>query len=246
MVDMTREQRLSAGFVAVADTLVADFDLIDKMQTLVEVCVDVLDVEAGGLLLADAQGELRLLAASSERTDFIEVLQLNAGVGPCIDSFHSGEALAVDDIAASGDQWPQFRDAALALGFRSVYAAPMRLRGQLLGALNLFGAEPRALNAPDAAVAQALADVATIGILQERSIRETGIVKTQLQGALDSRVVIEQAKGVLSASGDMDLDEAFALLRGHARGNNLSLHAVAADVAAHRLDLLGDGELTRR
>lgn len=245
MGELTREERITAAFIAVADTLIADFDIVDLMHTLVEVCVNILDVQAGGLLLADANGDLQLLASTSEEADFVEMLQLDAGVGPCVDCFVSGTVVSVDDIEESGDQWPEFRDAAAAYGFRSVIATPMRLRGQILGAMNLFGTEPGALNAPDAAVAQALADVATIGILQERTIRESGIVAEQLQRALESRIVIEQAKGVLSASGGIGVDAAFAALRDYARRNNLTLRSVAEGVAARTLDVLGASEPAR-
>lgn len=245
MGEPSREQRLSAAFIAVADTLVADVDVIDRMQTLVEVCVGVLDVQAGGLILADGEGELRLLVSTSERVDFAEILQLTAGAGPAVDCFTSGAVVAVDDIGASAERWPEFQAAAIRRGFRSVYVAPMRLRGQVLGALNLFGTEAGALNEPDAAVAQALADVATIGILQERSIRETGVVVEQLRHALDSRIVIEQAKGVLSATAGIDVDAAFSVMRRHARRSNLSLQAVAADVADRRLDLVEEDLVAR-
>jgi GAF domain-containing protein len=241
----TREQRLSAAFVAVADTLVTGFDLIDQMRTLVDVCVDLLDVEAAGLLLLDGGDTLQLLVATSEQADFVEVLQLDAGAGPCVDCFTTGSVVAVDDIGDVVERWPEFAAAAAHRGFRSVYAVPMRLRGQVLGTLNLFSTKKGALNAPDAAVAQALADVATIGIIQERSIRETGLVTEQLQHALRSRVVIEQAKGVLSATAGMDVDEAFEILRRHARQQNLSLQEVAADVAARILYLSRDGAVVR-
>jgi len=245
MGEMTREQRISAAFIAVADTLIADYDILDLMHTLVEECVRILDVDSAGLMLADENGDLQLLASTSEQTDFVEILQMNAGAGPCVECFTTGVVVAVDDIKASAGRWPEFQSAAALRGFRSVYAAPMRLRGQVLGALNLFSSEAGALNAPDADVAQALADVATIGILQERSIRETGVVTEQLQRALESRVVIEQAKGVLSATGLIDVDVAFSLMRDHARHNNLSLRAVAAGVTARTLDLIGDGITTR-
>ena len=241
----TREQRLSAAFVAVADTLVTGFDLIDQMRTLVDACVDVLDVEAAGILLLDSGDTLRFLVATSEQADFVQVLQLDAGAGPCVECFATGTVVAVDDIATAADLWPEFSAAAAHRGFHSVYAVPMRLRGQVIGTLNLFSTKPGALNAPDAAVAQALADVATIGIIQERSIRETGLVSEQLQHALRSRVVIEQAKGVLSATAGMDVDEAFEILRRHARQQNLSLQQVAADVAARILYLSRDGGVVR-
>jgi GAF domain-containing protein len=238
MVELSREERINAAFVTVADTLIADYDVIDLLHTLVEVCANVLDVQAAGLVLADDDGSLQLLASTSERADFVEIMQLNAGTGPCIDCFRTGLVVAVADIESDGNEWPDFQAAALQQGFRAVHATPMRLRGEILGALNLFSAETGVLNAPDAAVAQALADVATIGILQERSIRETGMVREQLQHALESRVLIEQAKGVVSALGLIGVDEAFDLLRDYARQKNLSLRTVAERVTARTLDVL--------
>lgn len=233
-----REQRLNAAFVRVADTLIADYDIIDLMHSLLEVCTNVLDVEAGGLVLADESGELQLLASTSEQADFVEVMQLNAGAGPCVDSFRTGSVISVGDIELSGGPWPAFQRAALQQGFRSVHATPMRLRGQVLGAMNLFGVQVGELNAPDVAVAQALADVATIGILQERSIRETSVIAEQLQWALDSRIVIEQAKGVVSATGKLTMDESFTALRCYARRTNTTLRNVAQGVIERTIDVL--------
>ena len=238
MVELSREERITAAFVTVADTLVADYDVIDLLHTLVEACASVLDVEAAGLVLADDDGSLQLLASTSERADFVEIMQLNAGTGPCIECFRTGAVVEVGDIAVDGGEWPDFQRAAIEQGFHAVHATPMKLRGEVIGALNLFSAEPGLLNSPDAAVAQALADVATIGILQERSIRETSIVREQLQHALESRVLIEQAKGVVSALGWIDVDEAFGLLRDYARQHNLSLRTVAERVTARTLDVL--------
>ncbi|WP_309710499.1 GAF and ANTAR domain-containing protein [Pseudolysinimonas sp.] len=237
MGELSREQRINAAFVTVADTLIADYDLIDLLHTLVEVCAEVLDVEAGGLVLADEDGELQLLASTSEQADLVEIMQLSAGAGPCVDCFRTGSVVQLADIAESGERWPEFQAAALGQGFRAVHATPMRLRGQVLGALNLFSNEPGILNSADAGVAQALADVATIGILQERSIRETGIVAEQLQWALESRVIIEQAKGVLSALEQIGVDAAFTRLRDHARNHNMTLRAVAEGVTARTLNL---------
>lgn len=237
MGEVSREQRINAAFVTVADTLIAEYDLIDLLHTLVDVCADVLDVEAAGLVLADDAGELQLLASTSEQADLVEILQLAAGAGPCVDCFRTGTVVDIADIAESGAQWPEFQAAALGQGFRAVHATPMRLRGQVLGAMNLFSTDPGNLNAADAAVAQALADVATIGILQERSIRETGIVAEQLRWALESRVIIEQAKGVLSALDGIGVDEAFGRLRDYARHHNLTLREVAQGVTARTLDL---------
>lgn len=236
MSEISRERRVADAFVTVADTLIADFDIIDLLHTLVTECVDLLDVDAGGLLLADEAGELQLVASTSEQAQFVEVIQLSAGAGPCVDSFRQGIAITVPDMEADGGAWPGFQAAALEQGFHAVFATPMRLRGQVLGAMNLFSTEVGAPTEQDALIAQALADIATIGILQERSIRETHILNEQLQRALESRVLIEQAKGVLAAVGSLDMDEAFSTLRNYARSHHMTLRDVAQQVAARTLD----------
>lgn len=235
MSEMTREHRVADAFVTVADTLTADFDIIDLLHTLVTVCVDLLDVDAGGLLLADDAGDLQLVASSSEEAQFVEVIQLSAGAGPCVDSFRKGVAVTVADMERDGGQWPGFQAAALEQGFHAVFATPMRLRGHVLGAMNLFSTSVGAPTEQDALVAQALADIATIGILQERSIRETHILNEQLQRALESRVLIEQAKGVIAAVGSLDMDESFSALRSYARSHRMPLRDVAQQVAARTL-----------
>lgn len=233
---VSREQRVADAFVAVADTLTDEFDIIDLLHTLVDVCVDLLNVDAGCLVLADATGNLQLVASSSEKAQLVEIIQLSAGSGPCVDCYRGGAAVMVDDIAVNGDSWPVFQAAASEHGFRAVFATPMRLRGQVLGALNLFSVRPGNPSAQDALIAQALADIATIGILQERSIRETHVLNEQLQRALESRVLIEQAKGVVAAVGGLDMDKSFAALRNYARGQNLALRDVALQVTSRALD----------
>lgn len=238
MARASREEKLNLAFVRVADTLTADFDIIELLHTLLNECTVILDVQAGGIMLTDGSGDLQLMAATSERADFVEMMQLNAGAGPCLDCFAEGRTISVADIDADGHEWPSFRTAALDRGFNSVHAVPMRLRGRILGTMNLFGTEIGLLTKRDAAVAQALADVASIGILQERSIRETAIIADQLQRALSSRILLEQAKGVLSATGSMDVETAFTTMREYARNNNLTLRAVAEGVTARTLDLV--------
>ncbi|MHC5798016.1 GAF and ANTAR domain-containing protein [Lacisediminihabitans sp. FW035] len=238
MSTMSREARLNAAFVSVADTLTADYDVVELLHTLVTECTEILDAQAGGLMLADSAGRLQVVASTSERADLVEVMQLAAGAGPCVDSFTTGLAVSVPDIQKSTEDWPAFRVAALEQGFLSVHATPMRLRGEVIGTMNLFGTSVGTLNRRDAAVAQALADVATIAILQERIAAQSQVVTEQLQRALDSRVLIEQAKGVLSQSGGLSMEEAFLLLRAHARNNNLTLRTVAEGVANRSLDLI--------
>jgi GAF domain-containing protein len=238
MTEESREARLTAAFVTLADTLTTEYDVVDLLDLLVRECTEILDVEAGGLMLADSEGNLQLVASTSEQVELVEIMQLNAGLGPCLDCYATGEPVSVDDIERGSDRWPDFRVAALEQGFRAVYAAPMKLRGNVIGTMNLLSASTGVLNDRDVAVAQALTDVATIGILQERMIRESGVISEQLQRALDSRILIEQAKGVLSQTGQMNMDEAFKAMRGYARRNQLTLHAVAEGITNRSLNVL--------
>lgn len=236
-IHQAREIKLGSAFVKLANTLTTEYDVVDLLHTLVQECISLLDAQAGGLLIADAIGNLQLVASTSEEANVVEVHQLAAGVGPCVDCFKSGTAVSVGDVDDTGEKWPEFRAAMRQEGFRSIHATPMRLRGEIIGAMALFGTEVGEMSETDAALAQALADVATISILQERNFRETGIVTEQLQRALDSRILIEQAKGVLSHSGSMTMDEAFGALRAYARSHNLSLRAVADQVISRAVHI---------
>ncbi|MBK4347026.1 GAF and ANTAR domain-containing protein [Lacisediminihabitans changchengi] len=237
MVTESREERLVGAFVRLADTLVAGYDVVDLLQTLIESSAQLLDASAAGLMLADDKGELALVAATSERSRLVEMMQLSSGNGPCLEAFVCGEVVVVSDIAAEAARWPEFAEEALAQGFRSIHCVPMRLRGSIIGTVNLFRAATGSLTAVDAAAAQGLADVATIGILQERAIRESEVAREQLQNALESRVVIEQAKGVIAQLRAVDMDLAFTLLRAHARNTGRNLRDVAADVVDRSLAL---------
>jgi len=237
MSEASREQRLFSAFVKLADTLVDDFDTVDLLQDLVEECTDLLDTDAGGVMLTDGGERLHVVASTSEEAGFVEIMQLNAGAGPCIECFTSGTSIGVADIEEETERWPGFSRAALSRGFRSVYATPLILRGRRIGAMNLFSTRVGELNARDIAAARALADVATIGVLQARLIREGDVLTEQLQNALDSRVLIEQAKGVLSETHKIGLDEAFAMLRGYARGHGEPMRSVALSVVDRSIDL---------
>ena len=232
-----RETRINSAFVAVADTLTTDFDIVDLLHTLVEQCTEILDTTAGGLMLVDADGNLQLMTSTSEAADLVEVMQLAASEGPCIECFTTGTAVSVPNIQATDGRWPAFQKAANESGFQSAHATPLKLRGTIIGTMNLFGVKPEALTDRDAAVAQALADVATIGILQERLVRESTILAEQLHAALDSRIVIEQAKGMIAHSLSIDMDEAFTVLRSHARSNNLTIRYVAEEISNRRLSV---------
>jgi GAF domain-containing protein len=236
MASTSREGRLNAAFVMVADTLTDDYDVVELLHTLVSECTEIVDAQAGGLMLLDAHGDLQVVASTAESAELVEVLQLAAGVGPCLDCFATGEQVSVPDVAAS-DRWPAFREDALKRGFRSAHAIPMRLRGDTIGTMNLFGGSIGALTDRDAAAAQALADVATIGILQQRIAAHAQVVAEQLQRALDSRVLIEQAKGAIAQFNGTSMDESFAVLRSYARDHNLTLHSVSEAITNRSLPI---------
>jgi GAF domain-containing protein len=227
---MAREKELADAFVDLADTLVGDFDVADLLYRLVEHSVHLLDVAQAGLLLSDQRGRLQLMASSSEKTKLLELFQLQADEGPCMESYRTGSQVAVADLDQVAKRWPSFVPAALGHGYRAVHAFPLRLRQNIIGALNLFNTEPGDLAEDDRHVAQALADTATIGIIQERAIARSEIVVEQLEGALRSRVVIEQAKGVLAERETLSMDAAFALLRTHARNTGTRLTELAHQV----------------
>ena len=237
MVTTSRAERVSAAFVRITDTLVADYDVLDLLHALVEVSIDLLDAAAAGLLLADPYGELQVLASTSERSQLVEILQLRAGAGPCVECYQTGKPIEVEDIRSLNGKWPEFQMAALSQGFRSVHTVPMRVHGKIIGAMGLFGENPGALTREDSAIGQALADVATISILQERTSRESALVNEQLQRALNSRVLIEQAKGVIAQTAAVDMEEAFRRLRDHARTNNQSLHDTAQHIINRTITL---------
>lgn len=237
---MTREAQLARTLVELADTLVADFDVVDLLTLLADRCVEVLDVDAAGLMLAAPEGGLRVIASSSARMRGLELFELQAQEGPCLDCYRTGLSVLNEDLAEAGDRWPEFSTAALEAGFGSVHALPMRLRDTIIGALNLFHVGTREMHPPDIDAAQAFADVATIGVIAHRASIEAQLVNEQLNHALKSRVVIEQAKGMVAERETVDLDDAFVILRSYARNHNLRLvdvaHAViVGDLAAAML-----------
>lgn len=222
-----REDAVVAAFVHMAGSLVSGDDVTDLLGTLASQCARLLDVTAAGLLLADRRGALHVVAASSERAADLEAFQAQREQGPCHDCYRDGRPVLVPDVTATADRWPGFVPVALGQGIASVHAVPLRLRDQVLGALGLFGSAPGELNERDLRLAQALADVATIAMLQDRVASDKEAVNNQLQTALDSRFVLEQAKGLLSHSGGLDMPDAYAALRRYARDHNLKLAGLA-------------------
>jgi len=232
---MVREQRLAEVFVELADTLVEEFDVVDFLQTLTERCVELVDTDAAGLMLDDQRGNLRVIAYTDESARLLELFELQKAEGPCLDCFATGQVIANVDLTASRSRWPVFTEAALGSGFAYSHALPLRLRRQVVGALNLFTVERRALTDDHLAVAQGMADIATISLLHERALRDQFVLAEQLQTALHSRIVIEQAKGVLSARAAISVSEAFRRLRTHARRTGEQLTTVAEAVVTGSL-----------
>jgi len=230
-----REHRLADVFVTLADTLVNGFDVVGLFDDLAGACVELLEVTAAGLMLVDASGRLRVMASSSERSRLLELLEIQNDEGPCLDCYRSGQPILVGDLSGQHGRWPAFTQEAGRVGFAAVYALPMRLREETIGALNLFHRQPDAISDAGLRLAQALADVATIGILQQRAVQRSTDLAGQLQTALNSRLIIEQAKGVLAEREHLEMPEAFEMLRGHSRRTGRKLSEVAAAVVAGEL-----------
>ena len=225
-----RERRLVETFVSLADTLVEDFDLVEFLSALTEHVVDLEFANEAGILLVDETGDLQFVAASDERTHLLELFQVQNQEGPCQDCFTSGRPVGVTDLQQQQERWPLFAQKALSTGFRSVQAVPLRLRGTVLGAMNLFLTDPGGLEDDDKAIVQAMADVATIGLLQQRELYRAHSVEGQLQHALHTRISVEQAKGILSEQASLEMDAAFELLRAYSRDHNHKLGDVARSV----------------
>jgi transcriptional regulator with GAF, ATPase, and Fis domain len=246
--DDDHQVQLLDALITVADTLVDDYDLPAFLHELAEAAARLFGAEAAGLLMRDAAGGIEVLAASTADVRGIELFQLQADEGPCLDAISTAAAVHVPDIATEVDRWPRWSRVALGYGVHSVYATPMRLRNETLGALNLFASNTDALAETDLRAVQALADVATIGLLQERGLHRRDLLNEQLQGALDSRVVLEQAKGVIVGRSDLTPDLAFAVLRDHSRRTNTKIAQCARAVIDGQLDVadLTAGWLSRR
>jgi len=234
---MTRESLLVDTLVELADNLVDDYDVIDILTFLSHRCVKAIDVSAAGVMLGLPGAELQFVASSSESMRVLELFQIQANEGPCVDCYATGVAIINHELSDPDDRWPRFSPRAIALGFRSVHCLPMRLRGRTIGALNLFRDDVGHLSESDVVVAQGLADVATIAILQNESSTNARLLNTQLSFALNSRIIIEQAKGMISQFATCNMDEAFALLRSYARDHNRRLTEIATEVVEGALHM---------
>ncbi len=240
---MSREQRLAEVFVELADTLVDDYDVLDLLHTLCERSIELLQADAAGLILADQRGVLHVMASTTEQANLLELFVLQNDEGPCLDAYTTGKQMVNIDRAEVKERWPKFHAATVASDYRSTHAFPLRLRGEIIGALNLFCDNRVTLSDGDVALGQALCDIATVGLLQERTVRRGEILAEQLQAALNSRVLLEQAKGILSERAQIGVEDAFVVLRAHARRNQLQLGVVASaliDGTVKAADLIPD------
>jgi transcriptional regulator with GAF, ATPase, and Fis domain len=234
-VDTTREQHIVQALVDIVDNLVDHFDVVELLTNLADRCVNVLGVSAAGVMLESPPDELRLVASSSEAMQVVEMFELQANEGPCLDAFRTGERVGHEKLQSGSGPWPQFSKVALASGFRSVSALPLRLRDATIGALNLFSVEELPMDERDVLVARAFADLATISILQHGTVNEGQQLNEQLAGALASRIVIEQAKGVIAERTGIEVAEAFSRLRNYARSRSMLL----TDIAQAAIGLFG-------
>ena len=234
MPPQSRNDDVAATLMQLADTLASDYDIFDYLDLLLNRSANVLEAEAGGVMLSNGRGDLRLLASTDEPARLMEVYELARQEGPSVECYRGGVQVIEEDLAAS-QRWPRFAPAAVTGGYRSAFAFPMRLREQTVGALSLFRAERSGATAEGLRAAQAFAHMAAIGILQERAVRESRELAGQLQHALNSRIVIEQAKGVIADRANVDMGEAYQRLRWHARNHNLTLRGVASDVVDRTL-----------
>ncbi len=233
---MTREADVVEALVEMADTLVDDYDVVDLLTGLADRCVSLLDVSAAGVMLASPEGSLGLVASSSEAMRLLELFELQTQEGPCLDAFRTGQSVEHENLQAGSGRWPSFSAAALQAGFASALALPLRLREATLGALNLLRVTRTPMDEADIIVARAFADLATLSIIQHRTAAESQRLNEQLSAALTSRVVIEQAKGVIAERADVDLAEAFSRLRSYARNHNRRLTDVARAAIDGTLD----------
>jgi GAF domain-containing protein len=239
--DAPREAVLARAFVRLADTLASDFDVVDFLHGLSGDSVEILRAAAAGVMLADARGGLRLIASSDERMRLLELFELQSTQGPCLDAYSTGQAVQAS-AADSLVRWPVFAPQASDAGFQRMCAVPLRVRSDVIGALNLFRGSDEPFTGAELEIAQAMAEMAAIGLIQERALRERNVLATQLQAALNSRVIIEQAKGMIAEYLAMTVDDAFTTLRSYARYHNRKLSEVASDVVDRRIPSAALGE----
>jgi transcriptional regulator with GAF, ATPase, and Fis domain len=232
-----RESQVVEAFVMLADTLVDDYDVIEFLNVLSERCVALVDADEAGIMIADSRGQLQVVASSSERTRLLELFEIQNQDGPSLDAFKTANPIITGDLGATDVRWPAFASQALSVGFHSVHCEPLRLRSESVGALSLLRSSPGSMREADQTLVRALAQVATIGLLQQRVVSASRATSANLQAALTSRVHIEQAKGVIAERHEVDIDTAFQMLRSHARSHQRQLSELAAAVVKNEVDI---------
>lgn len=232
----SRDEWLARTFVELADTLVADFDLIEFLSMLADRCVELLGSAEVGLVLIGPRG-LQVMASSTERMRMTELLELQFDEGPCSECFHTGLPVLNEQLESADSRWPRFAPMAREGGFQMVHAVPLRLRDEVIGAMNVFDTSLHEMTVSESNLLRAFADAATIGILQERTVKQHSDLSVQLQGALNSRIAVEQAKGIVAERLKVDMDVAFGMIRNHARKNGTPLTAVAEDLVRGSLNV---------
>ena len=235
MTHPEKERRLNDAFATLTHTLVHDYDFVELLQNLVEICKDITGAAEVGLLLADETNQLEVVASTRENGDLVETMQRGADAGPCHSCYLTGNIVTDPSIADSPPEWAEFRDAALALGLESVVAIPMRFRETTIGVLSLYGDHTTHLDERDLRAAQTLADAATISILHERVLHESDLLQQQLSLTLNARVLIEQAKGVLAQLHGIHPEDAFIQIRDYARSRKQNVNDVAAQLVNRTL-----------
>ncbi len=235
-----REGAIIDAFVHLSDTLVEDYDVIDFLHYLTAQCVELTDVDEVGVMIGARPGRLQAVAASTERSYLLELFELQNDDGPCLDAFRGGITINAEQLSDQAERWPKFTPRAVAAGFGSVHSVPMQLRNEVIGAVNLLCVEPGALSPGDARLVRALSDIATVGILQQRTISDVEVINTHLTAALNSRIRIEQAKGVVAERAGTTVDEAFAIIRAYARSRQLGLTAVCQGIVDNTIDVRQD------
>lgn len=227
---MIAAERLADIFVEVADTLVEDFDLVEFLHRVAALVVEASGEAAAGILLTDHHGRLRYVGASREEARLFELFELQNVEGPCLDCASQGQPIGVADLTMATTRWPRFAPEAGAAGFRSVYAFPLRLRSHTIGAINVLGVDPRVWTEAERKVVQGLADVAAIALIQEQASARADLLNEQLQSALNSRVIIEQAKGAVARTLAVTPAEAFQVIRAYAREHRRPLSDLAQEL----------------
>jgi GAF domain-containing protein len=216
---------------SVAEALLSDeLDLIDVLDQLLMACLSILGVDAAAVLIDDQNGHLIPVASSSEEARLLELFQVHMNQGPCLDAIRGGTTVFSHDLQDERERWPAFCDAALEIGYHSVVAVPMRLNGTTIGGLNIFSNQAGQQSDERRRLGTALGHLAALAISHQQSARRSAALAEQLQHALSSRVVIEQAKGVLAERLDLTMEAAFDRIRRYARDHNQKLGEVCAGV----------------